>query len=325
MKDGIVVSIGEALQAARQRAGLTVSEVSGSTRIREVIIRGIERDDFSACGGDFYARGHIRAIAGAVGADPRPLIEEYDSTRRIQEIAAASVFAPVTPIKLRERRGINWTAVLSLIVVAALGFAGYLYFTGSGHQDKAGVHHSHSGHSKGSPSAAGTTQRGSDSAAHAHLLAPVSAAAFGPTGLGSGDDPADASLAIDGIAGTAWHTSWYASANLGGLQTGTGLLIDMGKQMAITAVRLTLGTPPGARLELRVGDSPTPGGLRAVQSEGGAGGVVRLRLASPVVARYVLIWFTSLPLNPVGSYFASVYSVRIYGGQPGSIAGQLAS
>ena len=316
--------IGEALQAARHRAGMTVSEVSGSTRIREVIIRAIERDDFSACGGDFYARGHIRAIATAVGTDPRPLIEEYDSTRRIQEIAAASVFAPVTPIKLRERRGVNWTAVLSVFVLAALGFAGYLYFSGGGHPAKAGVHGSRSSDGHHSPSAAGSTSPGADSAAHAHALTPVSAAAFGPAGLGSGDDPADAPLAIDGIAGTAWHTSYYASANLGGLQSGTGLLVDLGKPMAITLVRLRLGQPRGAHLVLRAGDSPTPASLKVMNSEAGAGGIVRLRATVPYVARYLLIWFTRLPLNPNGSYFASIYGIRVYGGQPGTIGVQLA-
>ena len=74
--------IGEALAEARRRAGLTVTQVSQRTRIRETIIRGIESDDYSACGGDFYARGHIRSIARVVGADPRPLIVEFDSTRR---------------------------------------------------------------------------------------------------------------------------------------------------------------------------------------------------------------------------------------------------
>lgn len=318
------MSIGEVLQAARNRAGLTVSEVSTRTRIREVIIRGIERDDFSACGGDFYARGHIRAIAGAVGTDPRPLIEEYDSTRRVQEIAAASVFAPATPIKMRERRGPNWTAVLSVLVLAALGFAGYRYFTGSGHPAKAVVHHSHS-RGRRSPSAAGTPHPKPDSAAHARLLAPVSAAAFGPAGLGSGDDPADAPLAIDGIAGTAWHTSWYASANLGGLASGTGLLIDMGKPVAIATVSVTIGKPLGASVELRAGDSPTPAGLRVVASETGAGGLIRLRLATPVVARYALIWFTELPFEPTGDYYVSVYGVRVYGGQPDAAKGQLTS
>ncbi|HEX9539668.1 MAG TPA: helix-turn-helix transcriptional regulator [Streptosporangiaceae bacterium] len=74
------MSIGEGLAAARRQAGLTITQVSQRTRIRETIIRGMERDDFSACGGDFYARGHIRAIARAAGADPEPLVWEYDSS-----------------------------------------------------------------------------------------------------------------------------------------------------------------------------------------------------------------------------------------------------
>ncbi len=73
------MSIGEALGHARREAGLSVTEVSRRTRIREAIIVGIERDDYTACGGDFYARGHIRAIAHVVGTDSRPLIEEYDA------------------------------------------------------------------------------------------------------------------------------------------------------------------------------------------------------------------------------------------------------
>ena len=52
------MSIGATLGSARRRAGLTVSEVSQSTRVTEPIIRGIELDDYAACGGDFYARGH---------------------------------------------------------------------------------------------------------------------------------------------------------------------------------------------------------------------------------------------------------------------------
>ena len=55
------MSIGETLAKARRDAGLTVTQVSERTRIRETIIRGIEQDDYAACGGDFYARGHIRA------------------------------------------------------------------------------------------------------------------------------------------------------------------------------------------------------------------------------------------------------------------------
>lgn len=76
------MAIGETLAQARHQAGLTLAQVSKKTRIRETIIRKIEADDFTECGGDFYARGHIRAIAKTVGIDAEPLIEDYDSDHR---------------------------------------------------------------------------------------------------------------------------------------------------------------------------------------------------------------------------------------------------
>lgn len=83
------MSIGEALAGARGQAGLTVADVSEQTRIRQGLIRDIEGDNFAGCGGDFYARGHIRSIARAVGTDPEPLIEEYDLAHRPPEPPAA--------------------------------------------------------------------------------------------------------------------------------------------------------------------------------------------------------------------------------------------
>ncbi len=61
------MSIDEALAEARRRAGLTVTQVSQRTRIRQSIIEDIERGNYAGCGGGFYARRHIRAIARAGG------------------------------------------------------------------------------------------------------------------------------------------------------------------------------------------------------------------------------------------------------------------
>jgi cytoskeletal protein RodZ len=125
------VSIGGTLARGRQEAGLTITAVSQRTCIRETIIRGIEHDDFSGCGGDFYARGHVRSIAGVLGVDPRPLIDEYDATVGSPAvISAAEVFQPVVPVKLRERRKPNWTVALAIAVVLAGGLVGYQYFAG---------------------------------------------------------------------------------------------------------------------------------------------------------------------------------------------------
>jgi cytoskeletal protein RodZ len=124
-------SIGDVLAQGRHQAGLTVTQVSQRTCIRETIIRGIEGGDFSGCGGDFYARGHIRSIAGVVGVEPAPLIEEYDATMGApQAISAADVFQPVTPIKLKERRRPNWTAAMALALVLIAGIFAYQHFAG---------------------------------------------------------------------------------------------------------------------------------------------------------------------------------------------------
>jgi transcriptional regulator with XRE-family HTH domain len=120
------VSIGETLADARRQAGLTITQVSRETRIRESIIRDIEQGDFSACGGDFYARGHIRSIAGVVGTDPVPLISEYDAEHGPPgAIRAADVFEPSTPIKIRERRSPSLSLIVAVVLLAIIGFGAY--------------------------------------------------------------------------------------------------------------------------------------------------------------------------------------------------------
>ena len=117
------MSIGDTLAQARSQAGLTIAQVSQLTCIRETIIRGIERGDFSACGGDFYARGHIRSIARVVGLDPEELVREYDAVHGAPHaITAADVFEPSTPIRLKERRRANWSVVMVIVLAVLLGY-----------------------------------------------------------------------------------------------------------------------------------------------------------------------------------------------------------
>jgi hypothetical protein len=109
-----------------------VTQVSQRTCIRETIIAAMERDEFSACGGDFYARGHIRAIAQVTGADPAPLIAEYEATHQAADpVTAADLFRPVTPIRLHRRLRLAWAPVLGLALVIVLGLGAYYVLSGS--------------------------------------------------------------------------------------------------------------------------------------------------------------------------------------------------
>ncbi|MFI2436351.1 helix-turn-helix domain-containing protein [Streptomyces sp. NPDC018693] len=123
-------SIGRALRQARIAAGLTVDDVSTATRVRIAIIRAIEADDFAPCGGDVYARGHIRTLARAVRIDPAPLIEQFDATHggRPAPTPAAPLFEAerIRP----ERRGPNWTAAMVAAIVAVIGFVAFTAFKG---------------------------------------------------------------------------------------------------------------------------------------------------------------------------------------------------
>ena len=120
------MSIGESLAEARRQAGLTIGQVSHQTRIRQSIIRDIEQDDFTACGGDFYARGHIRSIAAAVGSDPVPLISAYDAEHGPpRSPRAAEVFEPVKPVKIRDPRSPSLSMIAAVVLLAIIGFGTY--------------------------------------------------------------------------------------------------------------------------------------------------------------------------------------------------------
>lgn len=126
------MSIGDTLAEARRQAGLTITQVSQQTRIRESIVRAIEQGDFSPCGGDFYARGHIRSIAEVVGVDPVPLIREYDEGHgALGGMRAAQIFQPATPIRIREPRSLHLGWVLAVVLLAAMGVGAYHFVSGS--------------------------------------------------------------------------------------------------------------------------------------------------------------------------------------------------
>jgi transcriptional regulator with XRE-family HTH domain len=460
------VTVGEALAQARRQAGLSVAQVSQKTRIRQAIIRDIERDDYSALGADFYARGHIRAMARAIGVDSEALVRRYDAARSAGapvageqltrerfggtgEPAAAEEFGPdgfaapeeygapddfgaeeyrpggsappdqpgpeipggfappdefapggfaaseefapggfaapdypgtagfaapdegelipqgesaapeeitapnrvvrssqmatfedimasdpaaapegTVPPRSRPSRppGSARPAqenrpgriVIAAVVLALAIFGGLAYLLVAGTRStpqagaaaatgQAGHHRAASGRRhQGATTSPTATPRSAPAA-----LTPARAVAFGPGGPAHGDDPQGASLAIDRSRRTAWRTDWYTTSHFGGLKAGTGLLLDMGHRVTISSARIRLGAVPGADLQLRAGAPATLAGLRPVASATNAHGTIRLRPATPVRARYVLIWFTQLPPDPAGTYQVNVFNVRL--------------
>jgi cytoskeleton protein RodZ len=150
------MSVGSELSAAREQAGMTLAEVADRTRIRSTVIAGIEADEFSLCGGDVYARGHIRSIARVVGADPEPLVAEFDRIHAPHAPSASEVFeADTRHVSAVDRRGPNWTAAMATVVVALLLVAGFQLLRGGSGAPAAGS--GSSGSSAAAPPTTSTT------------------------------------------------------------------------------------------------------------------------------------------------------------------------
>lgn len=152
----------------------------------------------------------------------------------------------------------------------------------------------------------------SPTAPRVQTIVPVSAVAFGPNGTANGDDPQDAGRVLTDSA-TGWTTQWYATPNFGNLKQGTGLLLDMGRTVTITSVRLSLGSQPGAEVQLRLGTAPDSGALHVATTATATGEQLSLPLTTPATARYVLVWFTRLPPNGAGTYQVFLHSVTVQG------------
>jgi cytoskeletal protein RodZ len=117
------MSLGSVIRQARIDAGLSVDDLSERTSIRAGLLKEIESDDFTKCGGETYARGHLRNIAPHIKMDSQLLLELYENEqssqpRRIQEMLAENNVM-TNPV---DKKTISWKTLagISLSTLALL-------------------------------------------------------------------------------------------------------------------------------------------------------------------------------------------------------------
>jgi cytoskeletal protein RodZ len=117
------MSLGEFIQGARESAGLSIDELAERTSIRAGLLREIEKNNFVHCGGDTYARGHLRNIAPIISVDAQTLIDLYNKehSSELRKIHDMLVENNVTRIPT-ERKTVSWKslAIASIVVLAAI-------------------------------------------------------------------------------------------------------------------------------------------------------------------------------------------------------------
>jgi cytoskeletal protein RodZ len=339
------MSIGEVLHDARYRSGLTISDVAQRTGIVEETIWAIELDDFAKCGEDFYARGYISVIAAVVRVDSAPLLAEFDAAhapradaapapRRADDGSEALALptssppepSPLVPgppdhprpptrsrrYKWRHRRRVTLSMALCLIVLAIFGAEAYHFaHDGDSLTDSAGQAAYSQATTRAQPTPSATKARPSAAASlSSQTLKPVSATAYGSSGA-EGGSPQIAAKAIDASSSTAWQSKAYSSPDFDGLQTGTGVLLDLGRPVTVTSAEIAIGAP-GAWVELRGGTSDSPADLSVIGGTRDAGSTTMIRPQQTPI-RYLLIWFTTLPQTTAGNYQATIQNVTLQG------------
>lgn len=209
----------------------------------------------------------------------------------------------------RTGKALKWA--VSSLLIAALGLGSWqLADTLMNHGDRSNDNGTTTAST--SPSASGS---GADGTGSGKAIAIVKGKDFDPQGTDGGvETPTKVPLAYDGKTSTYWETSWYSRADFGGLKSGVGLILDLGKTQQISSVKVDF-IGDTTSVELRAASSDTssmPDSLSAFSKvASGTGSEVTLKPDKAVKARYVLVWLTSLPLTSDGTYRGKVSEITV--------------
>jgi serine/threonine protein kinase len=213
------------------------------------------------------------------------------------------------PPEGRPRASAAMLGVGAVLVVVLVGIG--LWFLGHRNSQPQGGQPSHSA--------------SSSAASSVTALAPVSAHGFDALSSAA-DDPENendqlAKFAIDSNPSTSWNTQFYVDNPVfGGLKSGTGLILDMGRPVRLSSVQITFGSIPGANVQIKVGDNNSRdasalSSFKTVASATGVGGTHTFTVHSQAKGRYVLVWFTKLPPKAGSSsqFEAQIFNIAVRG------------
>jgi cytoskeletal protein RodZ len=119
------MSLGALITKSRTDARLSIEDLAKVTNIPSTLLRDMENDNFKKCGGETYARGHLRNIAAKVGVDERTFLDLFE----------VEVTAPAKPIRemlnennvtmpYQEPKRISWKVLAAGSAAALVLFAG---------------------------------------------------------------------------------------------------------------------------------------------------------------------------------------------------------
>ncbi len=150
-----------------------------------------------------------------------------------------------------------------------------------------------------SHSASGSAAGGDSATATAKVVPPASVTDFDPSPGDGAENPTEVALSHDGNPNTAWSTEQYLGTQWGGIKSGVGLKVDLGKPIVVSRVRL-LFKEAGVSVELRYADADSASldAYTVAVSSTASPKADQTLIPHAGAHEYWLIWLTALPRVP---------------------------
>ncbi len=115
------MSLGSLIAKARKDAGLSLEDLAAKTNIRISVLSEIEKDNFSHCGGETYARGHVRNIASILKVDQKEFIRLYEEEQGGETRSIKDLLIENSVMRLpAEARKVSWKVLVMISVVSLI-------------------------------------------------------------------------------------------------------------------------------------------------------------------------------------------------------------
>lgn len=118
------MTTGSELRERRESAGLSIEQLASLTSIRMGLITEMESNKFVHCGGDTYARGHLKNIAMRLGLEPNHFVEMYNTEHSMDQRAIHDLLAENNVASIpREGKTLSWKipALISIVILIVIG------------------------------------------------------------------------------------------------------------------------------------------------------------------------------------------------------------
>jgi cytoskeleton protein RodZ len=106
---------GDRLRREREARGVTLGEISESTKISSGFLRALEQEDFERLPGGVFNRGFVRAFCKFLGMDEDAMVADFDAAYE-QYRADQAPATPVAPIEEKKPSGKDYGFSLAILI-----------------------------------------------------------------------------------------------------------------------------------------------------------------------------------------------------------------